>query len=95
MANVGVGVITVQAGSGEDVINVTNSGGGVDLFGGDDNDLFNITNNGSTINAFGEVGDDTYVVDLSGNALVNIVDSVNAENDTLLCLLYTSPSPRD
>ena len=84
VANVGVGVITVQAGSGEDVINVTNSGGGVELFGGDGNDLFNITNNGSTINAFGEVGDDTYVVDLTGNALVNIVDSVNAENDTLL-----------
>ncbi|MFK7768027.1 MAG: beta strand repeat-containing protein [Mariniblastus sp.] len=82
--NTGAGIVTVEAGDGEDTFNVVNSGGGVELFGGNDNDLYNVANNGGPINLFGEMGDDTYVVDMNSTGDVNIVDSPNTESDTLI-----------
>lgn len=80
--NTGLGFVTVEAGIGNDGLNVFNSGGGVDLYGNEGSDAFEISDSGTGVtNMFGNQGDDTFSVLNSGSAGLNIFG--NGANDTV------------
>ena len=86
--NSGTAGLTVNGLAGNDTFNINNVLGSaaIDVHGGNGNDQFTVTESGKgQLELFGEVGDDTYtVVTVDPTIVFRIVDSINAENDTLL-----------